>query len=83
MPGHTSHTLNRASAADQVRVARLKNQVRTVITLFVMALLATVALGWAWTTTHQPPPLRAAAHVVLGIAALCGIFAIAKIWRQA
>jgi len=41
----------------------------------------TVTLGWIWTTAHQPPPLRTASHLVLGVAALAGIFALAKIWR--
>jgi tellurite resistance protein TehA-like permease len=52
------------------------------ITLFILVLLGTVVLGWMWTNTHQPPPLRTASHTVLGIAALAGFFAVAKIWRR-
>ena len=52
------------------------------ITGFVTVLLIIVALGWAWTTRHQPPPLRTASHIVLTIAALAGVFAVAKIWRD-
>lgn len=59
----------------------IKNLVRTAITVFVLALLATVTLGWMWTTAHQPPALRTASHLVLSIAALAGLFAVAKIWR--
>jgi len=51
------------------------------ITGFVALLLITVTLGWNWTTSHQPPPLRRASHVVLAIAALAGVFAVTKIWR--
>lgn len=61
---------------------RIRNQVRMAITLFILVLLATVVLGWMWTNTHQPPPLRTASHTVLGIAALAGFFAVAKIWRR-
>ena len=49
---------------------------------FVALLLIIVALGWAWTTRHQPAPLRTASHVVLTIAALAGVLALAKIWRR-
>jgi len=49
---------------------------------FVAVLLTIVALGWTWTARHQPPPLRTASHVVLTIAALAGVFALAKIWRD-
>jgi hypothetical protein len=52
------------------------------ITCFVLALLGIVVLGWIWTNTHQPPPLRMASHVVLSLAALAGVFALAKIWRD-
>jgi hypothetical protein len=51
------------------------------ITGFVTVLLIIVALGWIWTARHQAPPLRTASHVVLTIAALAGVFAVAKIWR--
>lgn len=56
--------------------------VRIAITSFILILLTVVALGWRWTDGHQPPPLRMASHVVLSLAALAGIFAIAKIWRD-
>lgn len=56
--------------------------VRLGITCFVVILLSVVTLGWMWTGSHQPPPLRTASHVVLGIAAAAGIFALAKIWRR-
>jgi hypothetical protein len=45
-------------------------------------LLAIVTAGWSWTQAHQPPPLRAASHVVLGMAALAGVFGLTRIWRQ-
>jgi hypothetical protein len=66
---------------DAARRDRVKLGVRVAITLFVLALLTVVTLGWTWTSRHQPPPLRAASHVVLAIAAVAGIFALAKIWR--
>ena len=56
--------------------------VRLAITLFVLVLLAIVTLGWRWTASHQPPPQRTASHVVLGISAFGGIFALARIWRR-
>jgi hypothetical protein len=56
--------------------------VRIGITTFVAALLTIVTLGWSWTNSHQPPPLRTASHIVLGIAALAGVFALVKIWRR-
>ena len=56
--------------------------VRITITIFVLALLTIVTLGWVWTGSHQPPPLRTASHTVLAIAALAGIFALTKIWRS-
>ena len=52
------------------------------ITGFVALLLIVVTLGWIWTTRHQPPALRMASHVVLTIAALAGVFAVAKVWRD-
>ena len=55
--------------------------VRIAITCFILILLTVVTLGWRWTNSHQPPPLKMASHVVLSLAALAGIFAIAKIWR--
>ena len=61
---------------------RIRLQIRIAITLFVLLLLGTVALGWIWTNTHQPPPLRTASHAVLSIAALAGIFAPTRIWRR-
>ena len=63
------------------RRERIRNAVRIAITVFVTVLLIIVTLGWIWTTRHQPPALRTASHVVLTIAALAGVFAIAKIWR--
>lgn len=56
--------------------------VRVAITCFVILLLAVVTMGWIWTGSHQPPPLRTASHVVLSISAFAGIFALATIWRQ-
>jgi membrane protein YdbS with pleckstrin-like domain len=63
------------------RKKRAMNVVRIAITKFVLGLLTIVTLGWIWTGSHQPPPLRTASHIVLAIAALAGIFALAKIWR--
>jgi hypothetical protein len=56
--------------------------VRVGITCFVVILLSVVTLGWIWTGSHQPPALRAASHVVLGLAAGAGILALARIWRR-
>jgi membrane protein YdbS with pleckstrin-like domain len=63
------------------RRTRVMRLVRVAITVFVLLLLAVVSLGWIWTGSHQPPPLRTASHVVLSIAAFAGIFALARIWR--
>jgi len=56
------------------------NRWRIAITMFVLALLTIVTLGLIWTGANQAPPLRTASQVVLGIAALSGIFAVVKIW---
>ena len=63
------------------RRTRLMGLIRVAITFFVVLLLTVVTMGWIWTGNHQPPPLRTASHVVLGIAAFAGIFALARIWR--
>ena len=63
------------------RRTRLMRLVRLAITVFVVLLLAVVTMGWIWTGSHQPPPLRTASHVVLSIAAFAGVFALARIWR--
>jgi membrane protein YdbS with pleckstrin-like domain len=56
--------------------------VRAAITLFLVLLLTVVTMGWFWTASHQPPPLRSASHVVLAISAVAGVFALARIWRS-
>ena len=61
--------------------SRARTVVRVLITLFVLLLLTIVGLGWAWTAGNQPPPLRMASHIVLGIAAGAGILALVTIWR--
>jgi NhaP-type Na+/H+ or K+/H+ antiporter len=60
----------------------VQNAVRIAITAFVLVLLTVLTLGLLWTGSHQPPPLRTASQVVLGIAALAGIVALARIWRR-
>ena len=60
----------------------IRNRVRIAITGFVALLLIIVTLGWIWTAQHQPPPLSRASHVVLTIAALAGVLAVARIWRD-
>jgi len=56
--------------------------VRIGITVFILALLTIVTLGWMWTNGHQPPPLRTASHIVLALAGLAGILALTKIWSD-
>lgn len=63
------------------RKTRAMLVVRVAITSFVVVLMAIVTMGWIWTGSHQPPPLRTASHVVLSIAAFAGLFALAMIWR--
>lgn len=58
------------------------NGVRIAITVFVLALLTTVILGWVWTGSHQPPAMRTASHLVLAISGLAGVLALATIWRR-
>ena len=67
---------------DMSRRETIRNGVRVAITGFVALLLLIVTLGWIWTAQHQAPALSLASHVVLTIAALAGIFAVAKIWRD-
>jgi membrane protein YdbS with pleckstrin-like domain len=64
------------------RRTRVMRLVRVAITFFVVVLLTVVTMGWIWTGSHQPPPLRTASHVVLAIAGFAGVFALARIWRQ-
>lgn len=59
------------------------NIVRLAITGFILVLLSVVTLGVIWTSTHQPPPLRTASQVVLGVSGLAGVFALTRIWRGA
>jgi membrane protein YdbS with pleckstrin-like domain len=66
---------------DMSRRTRIMRRVRVAISGFVVLLLTLVTLGWIWTQSHQPPPLRSASHVVLAMAACAGIFALATIWR--
>jgi hypothetical protein len=90
MQAGTSGTSKQSSGSDASLAAsdeaglsqrkRAMTAVRIGITTFVVVLLTIVALGWNWTSGHQPPPLRTASHVVLGIAGLAGILALAKIW---
>ena len=54
--------------------------VRIAITVFVVLILTVVALGWAWTSSYQPPPFRTASYLVLAMTALAGVFALARIW---
>ena len=58
------------------------NAVRLAITAFVLILLTVVTLGVIWNTGHQPPALRTAGLVVLGLSASAGVFALARIWRN-
>jgi membrane protein YdbS with pleckstrin-like domain len=93
MPSRTSGTSKGSSASDGPSTGirgsaenvsyrqRAMNRVRIVITMFVLALLTIVILGWVWTTGHQPPPARTASHAVLAVAACAGVFALVKIWR--
>lgn len=55
--------------------------VRILITFFILVLLTIVTLGWMWTTSHQAADQQTASHIVLTVAALAGVFAIARIWR--
>jgi membrane protein YdbS with pleckstrin-like domain len=61
---------------------RVMTRVRITITMFIAILLTVVSLGWVWTNSHQPPPLRTASHIVLAIAAAAGVFALTRIWRR-
>jgi membrane protein YdbS with pleckstrin-like domain len=63
------------------RRTRVRRLVQAAITFFVVVLLTVVTLGLIWTGTHQPPAMRTASQVVLGISAFAGIFALARIWR--
>lgn len=59
----------------------IRNVVRTAITVFVLILLSVVAMGVTWTTQHQPTALRLASHIVLGVSALAGLYALSRIWN--
>jgi membrane protein YdbS with pleckstrin-like domain len=68
-------------AQSMTRRDLIRNRVRVAISAFVVVLLIMLALGWSWTTRHQPPALSLAAHVVLSLAGVAGVFALARIWR--
>lgn len=57
------------------------NWVRAAISVFILALLALVVLGWSWTGRHQPPAQATASHVVLAISGVMGVYALVAIWR--
>jgi uncharacterized membrane protein YbhN (UPF0104 family) len=71
-------TLARSSGVPE---GEAMNLVRILISLFMVILLVIIALGWSWTGSHQAPALAMASHVVLGIAALAGIYALVTLWR--
>ncbi len=57
------------------------NGVRIAISVFLLALLTLVVLGWSWTGRNQVPAQATASHVVLGVAGLMGVYALIVIWR--
>jgi hypothetical protein len=63
-------------------VERTMNAVRIAISVFVLALISLAAMGWVWTSRHQPAAQATASHVVLGIATLSGVVALVVIWRR-
>jgi len=71
-----------AMGREMSRRDTIRTRVRIAITSFVAVLLIIVTLGWLWTARHQAPPLSRASHVVLTVAALAGVFAVVKIWRD-
>ena len=70
-----------SSTSNHESRARAINVVRILITFFILVLLTIVSLGWMWTTSHQTTGQQTASHIVLTVAALAGVFAIARIWR--
>ena len=56
--------------------------VRTVITLFIVLLLVSVAAGWQWTTAHQAAGQASASHLVLAASAVAGLCGLAIIWLR-
>lgn len=57
------------------------NPWRIAISAFILVLLTVVTLGFIWTGRHQPPDLRAASHIVLGVSGFAGVFALVRLWR--
>lgn len=56
--------------------------VRTLVTVFVMAILLAVVVGWQWTGQNQPPAGAMASRIVLALSALSGCVALVAVWRS-
>lgn len=61
--------------------ARIMFVIRTLISAFILLLLWSALAGWGWTAVHQPAAQAAASHVVLGLAAMAGLWGLFAIWR--
>jgi hypothetical protein len=55
--------------------------IRTLISAFLLLLLWSTLAGWGWTATHQPAAQAVASHVVLGLAAVAGLWGLFIIWK--
>lgn len=58
------------------------NAIRAVMTVFLLAVLSSIVLGWRWVAV-LPPAKSEAARVVLTVAGLAAVLAVTLIWRAA
>ena len=57
------------------------NAIRIILSLFIAAVIVILALGWGWTSAHQPPAQAVASHVMLGLSMVAGVVGVVAIWR--
>jgi hypothetical protein len=57
------------------------NVIRSLISVFIVLLLVSVAAGWGWTADHQSGGLATASNVVLGLSAIAGIVGLIVLWK--
>jgi hypothetical protein len=58
------------------------NVVRTLISLFILVLIAVASTGWIWTGRHQSPAQSAASRVVLSLCILAAVVGLTALWRR-
>lgn len=58
------------------------NVIRALISVFIVLLVMTAAMGWQWTGAHQPAAQAVASRVVLAAATISGFVGLVSLWRR-